>query len=85
MACTAKVRAGLSQLGRTADGLRPAYLKLQVDGTSMATADELACYEHLQVVLARDNELVDLRALGNLQSLTHLDVAGNKLTNVSSQ
>lgn len=48
----------------------------------MTTADDLACYEHLQVLLARDNELTDIKALGNLESLTHIDVSGNKLTNV---
>lgn len=77
-----QIRAGLSQLGRTADGLSPAYLTLQVDGTSMSSANDLAFYEHLQVLLARDNELADLKALGQLASLTHLDVSGNKLTNV---
>ena len=48
----------------------------------MISADDLACYEHLQVLLARDNELTDIKALGNLENLTYIDVSGNKLTNV---
>ena len=77
-----QIRAGLSQLGRTADGLRPAYLKLQVDGTDMATADLVEDYMHLQTLLLRNNELTSLKALGRLDSLTHLDVSGNRLRDV---
>ena len=46
-----QIRAGLSQPGRTADGLRTAYLTLQLDGTSMTSAEELAAYAHLQVLI----------------------------------
>ncbi len=58
---TMQIRAGLSHLGKTADGLRPAYLKLQVEGTSMSSADPLAGYIHIQTLLLRGNELTNLQ------------------------
>ncbi|GLC73170.1 hypothetical protein PLESTF_001343000 [Pleodorina starrii] len=74
--------AGLSQLGRTADGLKPAYLTLTLTGTDLATADPLAALQHLQSLHLADNRLVEIRGLGALRNLTHVDVSGNKLTQV---
>ncbi|EFJ49288.1 hypothetical protein VOLCADRAFT_90064 [Volvox carteri f. nagariensis] len=77
---TAQLSAGLSQLGRTADGLKPAYLTLTLNGTDLATADPVAAFQHLQSLHLRDNRLTEIRALGSLRNLTHVDVSGNKLT-----
>ncbi len=73
---------GLSQLGKTADGLRSAYLRLEVRGTSMANVDELVGLPDLQTLVLPDNDLVDLSKLQHLPSLTSLDVQGNQLTQV---
>ncbi|MEW5300249.1 MAG: hypothetical protein WDW36_003191 [Sanguina aurantia] len=78
----ALIPAGLSQLGRTADGLRPAFLTLRVSGTDLATTDPLASFPHLQALLLSDNALTSVRSLGALHSLTLLDVSHNKLTQV---
>ncbi|KAG2425801.1 hypothetical protein HXX76_013426 [Chlamydomonas incerta] len=74
--------AGLSQLGRTADGLKPAYLTLSLTGTDLGNADVLGAFPHLQSLVLRDNRLVDLRGLAALRHLTAVDVSGNKLTQV---
>ncbi|GLI64974.1 hypothetical protein VaNZ11_008382 [Volvox africanus] len=74
--------AGLSQLGRTADGLKPAYLTLTLSGTDLANAEPLATFQHLQSLHLRDNRLVEIRTLGTLKNLTYVDVSGNKLTQV---
>ncbi|MEW5311362.1 MAG: hypothetical protein WDW38_003083 [Sanguina aurantia] len=78
----ALIPAGLSQLGRTADGLRPAFLTLRISGTDLATTDPLTSFPHLQAVLLSDNVLTSVRSLGALHSLTLLDVSHNKLTQV---
>lgn len=78
----AQIPAGLSQLGRTADGLRPAFLTLRISGTDLATTDPLTTFPHLQAVLLSDNALTSVRSLGALHSLTLLDVSHNKLTQV---
>lgn len=77
-----QIPAGLSQLGKTADGLRPAYLQLEVSGTDMSDASALVSYSDLQTLLLTHNELRDLSHLGRLPSLTHLDVSHNQLDQV---
>lgn len=77
-----QLSAGLSQLGRTADGLKPAYLALTLSGTDLGTAEPIAAFPHLQTLCLPDNRLTDIRTLGALRHLTHLDVSGNKLTQV---
>lgn len=48
----------------------------------MASTDEVAAYKHLQTLVLCSNELCNIKSLSNLDSLTHLDVSGNKLANV---
>lgn len=72
----------LTQLGKTADGLRQAYLRLELTGTDMSHCGDLSGHVHLQTLVLKSNELKDLRALSSLRSLTHLDVSENKLTQV---
>ncbi len=64
--------------------MRPAYLTLKVEGTSLTSTDALASYVHLQVLRLRGNELTDIQSLKDLRSLTELDVSANKLTQVHS-
>ena len=78
----AQVPAGLSQLGRTADGLLPAFLTATVRGTDLGNAAPLAAFPHLQTVQLPDNRITDLRGLSDLTCLTHVDASGNKLTQV---
>ena len=73
----------MTQLGRTADGMRSAYLTLKVEGTSMTSTDVITSYSHLQVLRLRGNELTDVESLRDLRSLIELDVSANKLTQVS--
>lgn len=76
---------GLSQLGKTADGLKPAYLTVTITGTDLANTDPLITYPHLQTVVLNDNRLTDIQSLGSLRSLTYVDVSKNKLTQVSGK
>ncbi len=39
----------------------------------------------LQSLVLTDNRLTDIKALGSLRHLTHVDVSGNKLTQVGCQ
>jgi Leucine-rich repeat (LRR) protein len=48
----------------------------------MTTVNSLAAYRDLQALVLQGNELQDLSQLSQLHSLTHIDVAGNKLTEV---
>lgn len=83
-ALAAQIPKSLSQLGKTADGLRPAYLRLDISGTDMRTTEEISNYRDLQTLVLPGNDLADLSHLSRLQSLTHLDVSGNKLAQVRS-
>eukprot|EP00798_Chlamydomonas_sp_ICE-L_P019466 gene19466-26127_t len=80
--CPEHIQMGLSQLGRTSDGMRPAFLTLQIEGTDMSSTDAVAPFTHLQVLKLKRNELTDIKALRSLQSLAEIDVAQNKLTQV---
>jgi hypothetical protein len=80
---TSQLAQGLSQLGRTADGLRSAYLRLDVSGTSLTSPDVIvATHTELQTVNLRDNELSSIASLCGLPHLTSLDVSGNCLAQV---
>lgn len=81
-ALSLQIPAGLSGLGKTADGLRPAFLRLEISGTDMSSTADLAAYRDLQTLVLPNNELQDLSHLQHLHSLTHLDVTGNKLSTV---
>lgn len=78
-----QIQSCLSQLGKTADGLRPAYLRVQIVGTDMKTTEELVSHKDLQVLVLQNNELTTLQHLTQLPNLTNIDVSGNKLTDVS--
>jgi Leucine-rich repeat (LRR) protein len=78
-----QIKARLSQLGKTADGLRTAYLRLEItQGTDMQTAAQLSAFPDLQILVLSNNELKDLSHLSYLPDLIHLDVSNNKLVEV---
>eukprot|EP00201_Polytomella_parva_P019258 CAMPEP_0175056620 /NCGR_PEP_ID=MMETSP0052_2-20121109/10781_1 /TAXON_ID=51329 ORGANISM="Polytomella parva, Strain SAG 63-3" /NCGR_SAMPLE_ID=MMETSP0052_2 /ASSEMBLY_ACC=CAM_ASM_000194 /LENGTH=457 /DNA_ID=CAMNT_0016321685 /DNA_START=44 /DNA_END=1413 /DNA_ORIENTATION=- len=74
--------AGLSQLGRSADGLNPAYLRLDVVGTDLENTVVFSNLSQIQTAILSDNRLQDIRTLGALANLTHVDVSGNQLSQV---
>ncbi len=80
-----QVAQGLSHLGATAAGARPAFLRLEIRNTSLASPDAISHCVHLQEVVLPDNSLTTLRQLGQLKDLTILDVSNNKLTQVGKQ
>lgn len=75
--------AGLSQLGKTANGLSTAFLRLDINGTSMRTVEALAQFKDLQVLNLAGNELRELSHLSQLPNLVELDVQDNQLVDVS--
>lgn len=75
-----QIAEGLSQLGPTPAGGRPAYLSLSISGTTLASAGPLAACEHLQAARLPCNRLACITALGALRGLSDLDVSGNQLT-----
>jgi len=76
------IKAGLARMGKTAQGPKPAYLDLKVNGTKMATAELISQYTSLQSVELQDNEITDLSGLSMLPHLTSLDASNNKLSEV---
>lgn len=73
---------GLSQLGKTADGNKTAYLRLDLSGSDLSDTQPLAKYVHLQTISIPNNEIRTLFPLGKISNLTNLDVSHNKLTDV---
>jgi hypothetical protein len=74
------VARGLSLLGPTPEGGRPAYLLLSVAGTDLRDASPLARCAHVRAAALAGNRLRCVAALGGLAHLAHLDAAGNELT-----
>mmetsp|Transcript_11788 Transcript_11788/g.14014 ORF Transcript_11788/g.14014 Transcript_11788/m.14014 type:complete len:615 (-) Transcript_11788:555-2399(-) len=74
-----EVAASLSHLGKTADGIRQAYLKVEISGTGMVDAHLLTKHPQLQKVVLKGNYLKDIKSLGKLPHLIHLDVSKNRI------
>jgi Leucine-rich repeat (LRR) protein len=75
------VAGALSQLGPTPGGGRPAFLRLALSGTDLASPQALAARcPHVQDARLPGNALASLRGLGSLACLTHLDASRNRLT-----
>ena len=77
------VHAQRPQLGHARGGEHLLGAHLQVNGTTMSSAQLIAQYTSLQSVELQDNELTDLNALSALPHLTSLDASKNKLTEVN--
>lgn len=77
-----QIPLGLTHLGTTASGTRPAYLALELTGTTLDNTDPLASYVHLQTVNLSNNHLTTLSSLNSLQHLVSLNVSRNRLTQV---
>ena len=73
------VRAGLSNLGPTADGCSMAYLTYAAEDQNLADVAVLATFRHLQTVRLAGNRLDDLTALAAMPSLRSLDASRNRL------
>lgn len=78
----AQVSQGLSQLSRTASGGHPAFLRLDLSGTSLDHPDAIVHCSHLQHVNLSNNCLTTLKSLSKLQQLVYLDASRNQLTQV---
>jgi len=75
------IQHGLSDLGRTGDGTKIAYLTLTLSGYGLEDISLLCSYPHLQRLNLASNNLTDvsLRPLSGLPYLVHLNVSYNKL------
>eukprot|EP00741_Cyanophora_paradoxa_P008002 tig00001234_g7741.t1 len=78
----ALVAAGLRNLGRTADGLKNAFLDLIVRGENISRIDLIEQYPHLQHVDLSNNALSSLRPLGALRYLLSVSATDNELAEV---
>ncbi|WIA19886.1 hypothetical protein OEZ85_005786 [Tetradesmus obliquus] len=76
------VAQGLSQLSKTAAGTHPAFLRLDITGTTLSNPAAITHCSHLQHVNLGNNCLTTLQGLGALQQLTVLDASRNQLTQV---
>jgi hypothetical protein len=64
-----EMKAGLSQLARTADGLSLAYVRLEVKGKGITSLDVLENYPHLRHLDLSDNQIESLKPLKSLEYL----------------
>ena len=72
--------SNLSQLGKTADGLRCAYLKLALSRMNLDDISALVKYNELQTLDLSHNRLKELSVLSELPFLLYLNVSHNKIT-----
>jgi Leucine-rich repeat (LRR) protein len=77
-----QVAQGLSRLSRTASGNHPAFVRLDICGTTLSNPDVITHCRHLQHVNLGNNCLTTLQGLGALQQLAVLDASRNQLTQV---
>ncbi|CAG9463433.1 unnamed protein product [Pedinophyceae sp. YPF-701] len=75
-----EVAKGLSKLGRTADGRRTAFLRLELEGVSLRDCRSIAHLQHVQEVKICGAGMESLDGLESLPSLLHLDVSDNRLS-----
>lgn len=77
MLCGAvQVRAGFTDMGKTADGLSQAYLTFRLSGTVATDLSMIPCGRHLQRLELSRNQLSDLSLVSTMPSLIYLNVSG---------
>ncbi|KAK7102788.1 leucine-rich repeat and guanylate kinase domain-containing protein-like [Littorina saxatilis] len=74
------VARGLSNLGRSANGMNQVYLNASVPGFSLVDISVLGEYVHLQKVEIPYNAITDLTPLGKLPHLLSLDASHNNIS-----
>ena len=73
------VSASLSNLGHNADG-RVVYTTATLSSLSLSSVDVLARFKHLQKILLDQNHLESVAPLSACDSLVHVSLCGNQLT-----
>ncbi|XP_786893.3 leucine-rich repeat and guanylate kinase domain-containing protein [Strongylocentrotus purpuratus] len=76
------IEAGLSNLGRSADGMQLTFLNLTLPGYNLQGINILENYVHLQKVELPYNRITDITVLGCMPYLVELDVSHNEITNL---
>ena len=71
---------GLSDIGRTADGLKQSFLTIDVRGFGLDTVAPVSKYHHLQRLKLARNKLSTLKGLGSLNNVVYIDASDNELT-----
>ncbi|KAJ3038829.1 hypothetical protein HK097_003029, partial [Rhizophlyctis rosea] len=76
------LKRGLSQLGRSPDGLKMVYLRLALPNAGITNIKSLENYKYIQTLDLSGNNLTDSIStpLSHLRHLVHLDLSNNKLT-----
>lgn len=76
------IAAGLSNLGRSADGIQLTFLNLTLPGYNVQDVSILESYIHLQKVELPFNRITDLNILGCMPYLVQLDASHNEITSL---
>ncbi|KAK3250534.1 hypothetical protein CYMTET_40093 [Cymbomonas tetramitiformis] len=76
---SAEIASCLSHLGKTADGLRQAYLTMETHGTGLISTDVFTKYPQLQTIDISSNCVEDMKSLGKIPYLTSLNACKNRL------
>ncbi|XP_041266908.1 leucine-rich repeat-containing protein 23 [Onychostruthus taczanowskii] len=79
------LKAGLSLLSKTGNGLAHAYVKFEAKDKGLTDISLLESFIHLRYVDLSKNKLKDLSPLSSLTQLLWLKVDGNLLTSASMQ
>lgn len=77
-----QIAEGLTQLGRTADGLSHAFIRLHISEKELTDVKTISTYRHLRFVDLSKNNLPSLQALSSLENIIHLNVESNRLTTI---
>jgi hypothetical protein len=77
-----QISEGLTQLGRTADGLSHAFIRLQVSEKELTDVKPISTYRHLRFIDFSKNNLTSLQSLSTLENVIHLNVESNRIPSI---
>jgi Leucine-rich repeat (LRR) protein len=78
------ISQNVSLVGRTANGLSHAFLRLELHEKEVTNTSGLAQYPHLRYVDLSDNQLVSIKEVGDLSHLLSLNLQNNVISKIPS-